>query len=452
MVSRGKRNSKAVRNDGFVNAFISRGVSQYKRNNSFFNEQTLGFHELTQLWRNPLARKIAKLPAQAALKKGFVIEGDEEKNNIMQALDTIHARSKLVEALTWARFYGRSCIFMLMDDGGIEEEPVNYDHLRSIKELMVFDAQCIQEDFSGYLINDDINDENYGKPEWYMITPPLTGKTLYVHHSRLLMFDGESVPEYERIARNGVGYSCMDGVVKALYRVDTGHSSALNVLERISTSLIKLSGLADVLATEGGDEEVQKRLDLIDMARNILNSIALSTDDDYQTFNIPVGGIDSLLDSFAQFLCAATSIPYSLLFGRKQGGMTASAESDLEAYYGFVSGIQIEMLSPALEKLVKLVQLCKDGPTHGKELQDWTIKYNPLWEPTEKEKAETERINSENKKVVIEAVCSLLDRQIMSPDEAIKYLAEHLDLPLSLSQKMLDLGDDDEQNFEPPKE
>lgn len=451
MAIRRKRNSKVVRNDGFANAFISRGISQYKKNNSFFNEQTLGFHELTQLWRNPLARKIAKLPAQAALKKGFVIEGDEEKNNIMQALDAIHARSKLIEALTWARFYGRACIFMLMDDGGLEDEPVNYDRLRSIKELMVFDAQCIQEDFSGYLINDDINDENYGKPEWYMITPPLTGKTLYVHHSRLLMFDGEPIPEYERIARNGVGYSCMDGVVKALYRVDTGHSNALNVLERISTSLIKFDGLADILATEGGDEEVQKRLDLIDMARNILNSIALSKEDDYQTFNIPVSGIENLLDSFAQFLCAESAIPYSLLFGRKQGGMTASAESDLETWYGSVSGIQEEQLGPALEKLVKTIQLCKDGPTHGKELKDWTIKYNPLWEPTEKEKAETERINAETKKNIIDSVCALLDRQLMSPEEANKYLSEQLDLPLSLSPAILDLGDDDEEQTEPPK-
>ena len=437
-----KAKKAAVRTDGFINAFLSRGVKQYMQNNSFFTEDPLTYELLIKLWSNPLVRKIARLPAQAAMKKGFIIQGDEENNDILQAVDAMHAKSKFIEALTWGRYFGRSCIFMLMDDGRLEDEPVDYGRLRSIKDLMVFDAQAIQEDFSGYLINDDINDENYGKPEWYMIIPPQGSQVRYVHHSRLLMFDGELVPEIMRIQRNGVGLSCMDGVVKGLYRADTSQACGINVLERISTSLIKFDGLADVLATEKGDEIVQRRLEVIDLARNILNSIALSTKDEYQVFNVPVSGIDTLLENFEHYLCAQTSIPYSILFGRKQGGLTTSGESDLENYYSFVAGMQEEVLHPPLEKFIRTLQLCSDGPTNGRELENWTIKFNPLWEPTEKERAETEKMKADRDSVVIESVGKLLDRQLMDPSDACKYLAEQLDMPLRSG--LLDLGDDDD--------
>ena len=188
-----KNNSKKKsvdRTDGFFNTFISRGARQYTRDNSFFLEEPLTYQFLEGIWSNRLVQRISSLPAEAALKNGYKIEGDKE-NLIIQYLDERLAESILAEALTWARHFGRSCVFMIMDDGGTEEEPVNWDRLRSIKSMEVYDAQSIIEDFSGYLINDDPTDKQFGKPEWYQITPPLSGRPLYIHHSRLLIFDGD---------------------------------------------------------------------------------------------------------------------------------------------------------------------------------------------------------------------------------------------------------------------
>lgn len=432
-----------IRNDSFSEAFISNGIKQYRANNSYYEKPLIDYNELQKLWSNRLAQRIASLPAEAALKNGFIIDGDKD-NLILQSLDELQAEAKLIEALTWARHYGRSCIFMIIDDGRTVYESVDYKNIRSIKSLEVYDKQCIVEDSTGLLINDDPLDDNFGKTEWYQITPPGTGKTFDVHHSRMLLFDGDLLPVYERIARGGGGMSCLEGVVKAIYRNDTAQSTALNALERISTALLQLNGIKDLLQSDEGTAIVRRRLDLIDMARNLLNTIAIDTEDKYQVFNIPITGISNLLDNFGQYICALTGIPFTVLFGRSPAGLNSTGNGDLENYYNDVVGkIQKRTLKGPLEKLIKTLQLSKLGPTKGTELDNWTIKFNPLWSPSDKEQAETENTRSDAKKTEVDTICSLLERQLIDDSEARKYLAEKTDYPIKLSR--LNLNDDEDE-------
>lgn len=447
-MSKKRRNKSTVRNDGFkqdgfIDAFIKSGIRQYMKNNDFYGSSVpLSDMQLQRLWKNALARRISSLPAEAALKNGFEVDGDKEEV-VIPALEKIGATDKLIEALTWARHYGRSCIFMITDDGGTEEDPINYQRLRSIKKLQVYDGSCIQDDLSGMLINDDPLDPNFGNTEWYQITPPRSGRTLYIHHSRLLVFDGDMLPEHERILRNGAGLSCLDGIIKAINRCETAQSTGLNALERLSTSLIKFENLAAMLQNDEGTELVQKRLDIIDMARNILNTIALSDKDDYQVFNIPMTGIPNLLDSFGLYICGLTGIPFTVLFGRSPAGLNSTGAGDLENYYNMVSGIQRRQLKPQLEKLIRTLMLCNEGPTNGKEIKDWSIKFNALWVPTQKEQAETEKLQAEKQRIEVETIALLKNAQLMDDSEARKYLKENTDYPISKSPLNLEDIDPD---------
>lgn len=453
-MSKKRRSKSTVHNDGFkqdgfIDAFIKSGISQYMRNNDFYSSNVpLSDMQLQQLWKNALARRISSLPAEAALKNGFEIEGDKDEV-VVPALEKIGATDKLIEALTWARHYGRSCIFMITDDGGTEEDPINYQRLRSIKAMQVYDGSCIQDDLSGMLINDDPLDPNFGNTEWYQITPPRSGQLLYVHHSRLLVFDGDMLPEHERILRNGAGLSCLDGIIKAINRCETAQSTGLNALERLSTALIKFENLAAMLQSNEGTELVQKRLDIIDMARNILNTIAISNNDDYQVFNIPLTGIPDLLDSFGLYICGLTGIPFTVLFGRSPAGLNSTGAGDLENYYNMVSGIQRRQLKPQLEKLIRTLMLCNEGPTNGKEIKNWSIKFNALWMPTQKEQAETEKLQAERQKIEIETVALLKNNQLMDDSETRKYLKENTDYPISkspLNLEDIDPNVDDDLN------
>ena len=149
--------------------------------------------------------------------------------------------------------------------------------------------------------------------------------------------------------RNGAGLSCLDGVIKAINRCETAQATGLNALERLSTALIKFENLAAMLQSNEGTELVQKRLDIIDLARNILNTIAIGNNDDYQVFNIPLTGIPDLLDSFGLYICGLTGIPFTVLFGRSPAGLNSTGAGDLENYYNMVAGIQRRQLKPQLE-------------------------------------------------------------------------------------------------------
>lgn len=442
-MSKKRRNKKVTNNDGFIDAMIMPGMRQYMKNNDFYySGVTLTDQQLQHLWKNALARRISSLPAEAALKNGFEVEGDKEEV-ILPALEKISATDKLIEGLTWGRHYGRSCIFMIADDGGTEEDPINYNRLRSIRALQVYDGSCITEDASGYFINDDPRDPNFGQTEWYQVTPPKSGNLLYIHHSRLLVFDGEMLPEYERINRNGAGLSCLDGIIKAINRCETAQATGLNALERLSTSLIKFENLAMLLQSDEGTAAVQRRMEIIDLARNILNSIALGSGDDYQVYNIPMTGIPALLDSFGQYICGLTGIPFTVLFGRSPAGLNSTGAGDLENYYNMVAGVQRRQLKPQIEKLVRTLMHCSEGPTGGKEIEDWNIKFNPLWVPTQKEQSETEKLQAEKQRIEVETIALLKNAQLMDDSEARKYLKENTDYPISKSPLNLEDIDPD---------
>jgi hypothetical protein len=54
--------------------------------------------------------------------------------------------------------------------------------------------------------------------------------------------------------------------------------------------------------------------------------------------------------------------------------------------------------------------LSKEGPTKGKVLDDWSLEFNPLWQPTEQETVEMRNKQAETDKIYIE-------QQVLTPEE-----------------------------------
>lgn len=415
----------ANRVDGYYDAFIRHGVQQYMYNNTYYEAKSSDA-ELTMIYQNALARRIVTSPIDDCVKHWLKIDGDKD-DKILQYMQTLDVEGAFVEAGYWDRLYGRSCIFIMADDGGSPMDAVNYNKLDSIRGLVVYDKRDIIEDMSGLLRNDDPNDDNFGKTEYYTICP-VNGKPFDVHHSRLLMFNGETLPRRERIANNGAGLSCLDGVIKAIRRNDTAHARALDIIERVSQAVLKLKGLSDMLMTDDGTMAVKTRLDMLDMARNILNSMAIDTEDDFQIHNMSVAGIREIIQEFQQEISGMTGIPVTILFGRSPGGENSTGAADFENYYNAVRRYQHTKMKPQLEKLIKMIQCCKNGPTNGKEYEDWQIEFNPLKEMTEREEIDIASSKAGVNKTKVDTVKAMLDMQVMDAKEARAYLYKETEI------------------------
>lgn len=415
----------ANRVDGYYDAFIRHGVQQYMYNNTYYEAKSSDA-ELTMIYQNALARRIVTSLIDDCVKHWMKIDGDKD-DKILQYMQILDVEGAFVEAGYWDRLYGRSCIFIMADDGGSPMDAVNYNKLDSIRGLVVYDKRDIVEDMSGLLRNDDPSDDNFGKTEYYTICP-MNGTPFDVHHSRLLMFNGETLPRRERIANNGAGLSCLDGVIKAIRRNDTAHARALDIIERVSQAVLKLKGLSDMLMTDDGTMAVKSRLDLLDMARNILNSMAIDAEDDFQIHNMSVAGIREIIQEFQQEISGMTGIPVTILFGRSPGGENSTGAADFENYYNAVRRYQHTKMKPQLEKLVKMIQCCKNGPTNGKEYEDWQIEFNPLKEMTEREEIDIASSKAGVNKTKVDTVKAMLDMQIMDAKEARAYLYKETEI------------------------
>lgn len=434
------RKRDTIRADsGFKDAFIARKLSNYE---TLMNERKLSDQQLALMYRNLIVRRIVTLVVDDAIKNFIEIEGDQDEC-IVQELEALFIPEKLTEALYWDRLFGMSVALILADDGQELDQPINLKRLRRVSGVEVFDKRSVMEDSASLYYDTDVRDVNFGKAEYYTITPP-NGNLFKVHRSRLLIFDGETLPKLERIANNGAGLSCLDGIPAAINRVKTSMDKTIDIMDKVSTSLLKLQGLSNVLQTKEGTKAVIKRLDLIDYSRRLNGSVAIDKDDEYAVFNIPLGGLTDIIQEMEQYVCAVTGYPFTKLFGRSPAGMNATGQSDMQIYYDKVKSYQKRKLRPALEYLVKLIQLSSEGPTQGKELEKWSIKFKALEQLNDLEQANVDKTQAEVRAAVVKLVLDLVDNQMLDATQGRKYLAERGDIPVSETE--LDLDDEAEEN------
>jgi hypothetical protein len=156
----------------------------------------------------------------------------------------------------------------------------------------------------------------------------------------------------------------------------------------------------------------------MDMARSVCRAILVDAErEEFSRVATSFAGLPEILDRFMMRDAAAAEMPVALLYGRSAAGLNATGESDTRAWYDVLEDAQNDVLRPRLERVVRVFMLAKNGPTRGQEPENWRLKFNPLWQPTEKEAAETRQINGNT-------IAALVEAQVMLPEEGALDLAQ----------------------------
>ena len=212
-------------------------------------------------------------------------------------------------------------------------------------------------------------------------------------------------PEYSRIRR-------------AMRDTLTTHGDGPKLLDRSVQPVYKMKDLASILSAEGGDDIVMKRLELIDLARGILNSIAIDKDgEDYDFKSFQFTGIKDVVDASCNMLSAVTNIPQTILFGRSPAGENSTGHSDLENYYNYVEKIQKLMLKKNLSALLDI--LFQAGLANGEveEIPDYDLEFKPLWSLSETEQATVDKTKADTELVKAQTAQIYVRMQAMDPSE-----------------------------------
>ena len=367
---------------------------------------------------NGLFSKIIDRPAEEALKHGmeYNVSDADLREFLDDALDRLDWEEKAVTAIRWARLFGGSIIVMLLDDGGGLEEPVNWQDVRSVEELRVYERAIVQPDPDTY---------RTGKAEYFDVSSTYGG-TFRVHRSRCLVFKNGSLPEYGAAQQYYYwGLPEYIRIHKDLSRALKTHTNAANMIEKSVQPVYKQRGLQNMLAGPNGDEMELKRLQVLDASRGIMNTIAVDMEgEDYDFKTFQMTGAKEILESTCNLLSAVTCIPQTILFGRSPAGENATGESDLENYYNFVEGIQKRMLKKNIRTLIKAI--VQAGVYDGSIENPGNIKptFKPLWSLSETEKATVELTKAQRAQVAAQTAQLYIDMQAIQPEEVRQALAK----------------------------
>lgn len=431
-----RRKNGAVRphrEDGYVNLLNKYGTKQdnseaYK----FEREPVIPDMQLTGLYEgNGLFSKIIDTPAEEALKHGFDLnlKSDELNAFVEDALDDLEWEEKAATAIKWARLYGGALIVMLIDDGRGLEEPVDWEHIRSIDELRVYERSIVQPDYAS-LYQQDYGGKGvgnrvskFGQPEYYYVSS-IYG-SFKVHESRCLVFRNGVLPEQTSNATYLFwGMPEYVRIRRALRETVTAHTDSVKLLERSVQAIYSMKGLASLLTTDDGENQVLKRLQLVDTSRGLLNSIAIDSEGeqyDFKTFQF--SGVKDVIDATCNMLSALTNIPQTILFGRSPAGMNATGDSDFESYYNFVEKIQRLMLKRNLRTLLDVVFRAGIASGDVAEEPDYKLEFKPLWSLSDTEQAAVDQTKAQTALVKAQTAQAYVDMQALDPTEVRRRLA-----------------------------
>lgn len=452
-----KQTGKAVRPfraDGYVNLMNRYGTSKDPAEHYHFErEPDIPDDVLTMVYEgNGLFAKIIDTPAEEAIKHGFTLKDVSDQNVedfYVEALDELDWEEVAMTAIRWARLFGGSIAVMLINDGGRLEDPLNWRNIKSIDDIRVYERAIVQPDYQSMYSYDPSDPfrtrgSRLGMPEFYQVSSRYGNFT--VHDSRCLVFQNGILPEN---ATNSLyqlwGIPEYVRIRRALKDAELAHESAPKLLDRSVQAIYKMQGLASLMATEQGENQVLRRLQVIDMARGMLNSLVIDADgEDYDFKTFQFSGITDVVSASCNMLSAITSIPQTILFGQGVGGMSSTDDTSMENYYNYVERIQKRMLRSNLRYLLSIIFQAGLYTGEVDEVPKINVEFNPLWSMTDTEQADLDQKKAATQLTKAQTVQTYVSMEAIDPSEVRKKLADSDEFDV---ETMLDEYEDDEDLF-----
>lgn len=455
-----RESGKAVRPyraDGFVNLMNKYGTSkdpseQYR----YVPELQVPDSLLTLFYEgNGLFAKIIDAPAEEAVKHGFTLDDVSDQALVdfyQEALEELDFEETAMTAIKWARLYGGSIAVMLINDGRGLEEPLDWSNIQSIDDIRVYDRSIVQPEYESMFSYDPrdpfrTRGSRLGMPERYQVYSKYGSFT--VHDSRCLVFRNGVLPEG---ASNSVyqfwGQPEYVRINKAIRDAEIAHGSAPKLLDRSVQAIYKMRDLSAELATEEGEDRLLKRLQIIDMARGMMNSIAIDSEgEDYDFKTFQFSGVNDVIGASCNMLSAVSNIPQVILFGQKVGGLGNGDDTSMENWYNYIERNQKRMLKPNIRYLLSVIFQAGLATGEVDEVPKIKVSFNPLWSMSDTEKADLELKREQVKLAKAQTTQVYVGIQALDASEVRKKLADSDEYDV---EQILD--EYEEEDLFPPEE
>lgn len=285
----------------------------------------------------------------------------------------------------WARLYGGS-IAVILINGQKTDTPLRIETVgkNAFKGLLVLDRWMVEPSM-GDLIT-ELGPE-LGLPKFYTVTADAPAlPRMKIHHSRVIRLEGVRLPYWQRMMENMWGISVIERIYDRMISFDSATTGAAQLVYKAYLRTMKIEGLRDVVAA--GGTALAGLSAYVDNMRRFQSNEGISvidSKDELETQVYGFSGLSDILLQFGQQLSGALQIPLVRLFGQSPAGLNSTGESDIRNYYDHINQQQVKQLHPGVSKVYRVIAKSK-----GIELpENFNIKFNPLWQLDDKEKADT---------------------------------------------------------------
>ena len=357
------------------------------------------FNTLNALYRESwIVRRIIDVIPADMLKNWITItsglDPDVEKR-LSLTLRRTQLIDKLKRGMQWGRLYGGALGVMLVKHQG-------YDLSQALQLDWIMPG-----DFAGLLIFDrwngvnpsselieDISDPDYGYPKYYTVTDPAGGGSVKIHHSRVIRFTGNTLPFWEEIAEMQWGASVVESIFDELRKRDNVSWNIAQLTFMANIRVLKMQDLGQLLAATDNESQAEllRTLEAQNMLLNNMGMQVMDAADGLETHQYTFGGLADCYQQFIMDISGAAEIPVTRLFGRSPSGLNATGESDLQNYYDMIAEKQESYLRPILNKVLPPFIIS----TLGSLPDDFDFEFDPVAEPSDKERADLAKCGTDN--------------------------------------------------------
>jgi phage-related protein (TIGR01555 family) len=229
-----------------------------------------------------------------------------------------------------------------------------------------------------------------------------------IHHSRLIRFDGERLPD-RLYVRNGYWH---DSIFTKLYdsirNYTTAQGSLASVIQETNQAVYKIEGLHEAVSQDE-DELIIKRMEIINNLRSSMRAIVLDKEDEFMFMQTALTGVSDLMGDLSARLVAASDIPHTRLLGESPGAsLGQNGRSELIDYYDMVASHQKIHIKGPINRLKDLIFAQKSSPYKAPE--GLVFSFNPLFQQDQEAMIRTRQIQATIDKMY-------MDQGVYYPDE-----------------------------------
>lgn len=363
----------------------------------------IGYQTCAMLAQHWLIDKACTMPARDAVRVGYTITSNDGSDIAPDVLDALRDFDKtrkidrhMVEFERLGRVFGiRVAMFVVeSDDPEYYEKPFNPDGVRpgSYKGIAQVDPYWMSPELSLVAASRPESPEFY-EPTWWRIS----GKR--VHRSHLVIMRTCEMPDILKPTYLYGGIPVPQRIAERVYAAERTANEAPQLAMTKRTTVLGV----DASQALQDQQEFERKLAQWGYYRDNYGVKVKDTAETIEQFDTTLADLDVVIMTQYQIVAAAAGVPATKLLGTTPKGFNATGEYEESSYHEELESIQVNDLSPLLERHHLLAIRSEIAPKFEIPPFATSVTWNTLDALTAKEQAEINQLKAQTGAVLVQS-------------------------------------------------